>query len=280
MVRIVEWLKWFEKMNKYILLTLLIGTGILFNKGSDVFAQSPTSSSTISPTKSVTKTPTPTPNKQDLQIEKIKDLVASRVAELKLVDKRGFIGKVKSTSNTQIIITSNGNEQNIDIDELTKFDNANKSDFGISDIKKDDLISAIGLYNKQTEKLLARFIEIASNIPQNILGVVVEKNSSDYTIVVATPDGKKITVNIDSSTKTSLYEDSDTQKSGFTKIESGERVLVVGFFDKTNKEDLNASRIVRLPGLKVPEELKKMAGSTSSKTPTPTPAKRATPTPR
>lgn len=217
----------------------------------------------------ISTTPTLSPTPQDTQIEKIKDLVASRVAELKLVDKRGFVGKVKSVSNSQITLVNNQNSQKIvEIDELTKFD-GNIKTYGISDIKPEDMLSVIGLFNKQTEKLLARFVTPASNIPQNIEGVVTAKSIKDFTIDIKTVDGKKVVVNIETSTKIALFEDGETIKSGFSKIKNGDRIIVVGFFDKTNKDQINASRVIHFPGLALSNELKKdLEAGTESASPT------------
>lgn len=259
-------------MKKFLLIILLVSS-IIFTSNS-VFA------ATATPTDDTTPTTKPTPTSasttpKDTQIEKIKDLVASHVAELDLVDHRGLIGYVKSTTNTQIVITDQKNLQvKVDIDELTKFNSPDdKSSFGISDIKNGDLLSLVGLYNKQTERLLARFVEVASNIPQNIEGVVLDKNTTDYTIDVATADGKKTLVNVETSTKTATYEDGETTKSGFSKIENGQRIIVVGFADKTEKDQINASRILVLPGMKLSSELTKSAaanvqGSETSASPT------------
>lgn len=228
-----------------------------------VFAQTPTTAN-VSPTKKPTSIPA------DTQIEKIKDLVASKVAELKLVDKRGIVGYVKSTTNTQIVLTNHQNiEVKVDIDELTKFESPDGKNFGISDIKKGDLLSLVGLFNKQTERLLARFVEVASNIPQNVEGVVLSKDSSEFTLNIATANGEKKIINVETSTKTNVYQSGETVKSGFSKVQPGERVIIVGFTDKTNKDQINASRIIHFPDLKLSEELKKQAVEATNNTPTP-----------
>lgn len=231
------------------------------------YALTPTA--TPSATTKLTPTKKPTQIPEDTQIEKIKDLVASRVAELKLVDKRGILGYVKSTTSTQIILADLKNEElKVDVDELTKFESPSKDTFGISDIKKGDLLSVVGLYNKQTNRILARFAEIASNVPQNIEGVVLSKDSAEFTLNISTNEGKKKTVNIETSTKSFIYEDGTTTKSGFSKILPGERVIIVGFADKTSTDQINAARIIHFPGMKLSEELKKAAAA-SVKNPTP-----------
>lgn len=202
-----------------------------------------------------TPTPKASPTKADSQIEKIKDLVASKVAELKLVDKRGVLGTVKSKTNTQINVTnSRGEAAQIDIDELTKFNGTtSKEDFGISDVEKGDVLSFIGLYNKETKKLLARFVSRATNIPENIDGKITSIDKKEFTFDIVDENGKTKTINVESSTKTNSYDNGDTAKSGFSKLEEGQRVIVVGFKDPKVTTQINAERIVQftsLPGSK------------------------------
>lgn len=221
---------------------------------SPVLAVSPTpTGGDISPTKK----PTPTQSVQDSQIEKIKDLVASRVAELKLVDKRGIIGRVKSSTNSQItLVNTKGKQILVDIDELTKFESAGAS-FGISDIKAGDSLSIVGLFNKQTERLLARFAEKATNIPENVEAVVIAKDIRAFTLNVVTTDGKRKTINVETSTKTSSYAGGETLKSGFSKIKPGERIIVVGFPDKSAEDELNASRLIHFQDIALSAQLTK-----------------------
>src|SRR3989344_7962603 len=94
------------------------------------------------------------------QINALTNKIASRVAQLKLVEKRGVIGKVTDVSNTQITLSDmSGNTRFVDVDEFTKFKSDSKS-FGISDIEKGQKIGALGLYNKQSRRILARFVEV------------------------------------------------------------------------------------------------------------------------
>lgn len=217
------------------------------------------------PTPSTAKsTPTPsiatTPESDDLdRIQKIKDLVASRVAELKLVEKRGILGTVKEVNGIQIIITnSNQDQKTVDIDELTKFqkDGDTKS-FGISDIKKGDNLSFIGLYNKDTKRLLARFIAKASNIPVYFEGIVSEKDTKNFILNVINEENEKRLIDVQSSTKTSSHDvETQTIKSGFTKIQTGERIIIAGFTDLKNKDTINASRIIHFKSLPPSSKMK------------------------
>mgnify|MGYP001612693154 CR=1 FL=1 len=209
-----------------------------------------------------TATSSPTPKVTSEQkeidtIEKIKDLITSRSAELNLVDSRGILGTVKRIKNSQIVIEDHKRDQrSIDIDELTKFVSS-KASFGISDIKEGDKISAIGRYNKDTKRLLARFIALAANVPVDIEGVVTSKNTREFSLSIADASGKPKTIDVGTSTKTNLWDGSSLTKSGFSKILVGERVVVVGFPDLKSKNTINASRIIHFTDLPLSENLKK-----------------------
>ena len=119
-------------------------------------------------TKAPTKNAIPTKDEIEKisdKVDALKDKVASRVAQLNLVERRGIIGIVEDVSDTQItIIDLNDKTRIIDVDELTKFSSEDDNSFGISDIKKGSKISALGLYNKESRRLLARFVN-EKNIP-------------------------------------------------------------------------------------------------------------------
>src|SRR3989344_3553663 len=109
-----------------ILVTLLLGT----STAMALAVETPTPST--APTKTL---PGDTLTKE---ITNLKEKIASRVAELKLVEKRGIIGIVSEVKDTQFTLTdSKGDTRFVDVDELTKFSGTDsKSTFGISDIKK------------------------------------------------------------------------------------------------------------------------------------------------
>mgnify|MGYP001601616848 FL=1 len=89
-------------------------------------------------------TPTPVDKIQEIRDQLITN-IASRVAQLKLVEKRGIIGVVNDVTNTQISVADlQNNTRFVDVDELTKFSNpAFKGIFGISDITKDSTIGIL-----------------------------------------------------------------------------------------------------------------------------------------
>src|SRR3990167_5837024 len=109
-------------------------------------------------------TPTPENKNQEIKDQLISN-IASRVAQLNLVEKRGIIGKVTEATNTQITLSDiKGDTRFVDVDELTKFSSPNaKGTFGISDITKDATVGILGLYNKESRRILARFVNVITD---------------------------------------------------------------------------------------------------------------------
>jgi hypothetical protein len=207
-------------------------------------------SPTPTPTSKISPTPTAKPSLVD-EISNLKDRIASRVAQLNLVDKRGIIGVVEDTTSTQITLNDFANNTRyVDVDEITKFSSPSASaSFGISDLTKGTLVSVLGLYNKESRRINARFVTVDS-FPTTITGQVISINTTDGTFLVASENNKQTTVDVQPVTKTSSYtKDGGTEKSGFSKMTVGQRVYVSGYQDKKDKLKLISTRIILFPDL-------------------------------
>lgn len=218
-------------MKKFIIFTILFLSFMLF------------------PTKILAVTTTPTPEeKVQTQIDDLKSKIASRVAQLKLVEKRGIFGTVSESSDTQIVITDSNNETRyVDVDELTRFNSPSAKSFGISDVKKGMTLGIIGLYNKQSRRILARTIDELT-LPKSFYGVATSLDSKNFNFNLVTA-ARKIIVDVEDITKTISYskESDSLAASGFSKIKSLDNVFVIGFWDKQNKDHFLASRVILLP---------------------------------
>jgi len=200
--------------------------------------------SLIFPNLSFAQTQTP-----ESKIDVIKDKVASRVAELKLVERRGVVGVVESSTDTEIrVIDLNDKTRIIEVDELTKFSSSDNADFDISDIEKGTKISAIGLYNKESKKLLARFVNEIS-IPVFLTGVISAKDDKGFTITLSTEEEKKYIVDVENITKSFSFENGELETAGFTKIETLQNAIVIGFTDPKDANRITASRIITFPNI-------------------------------
>lgn len=216
---------------------------------TSVFALTPSKTPTISPANEAKK-----PGFSiESQINDLKEKIASRVAQLKLVERRGVIGTVTDVSDTQITLSDlKDNIRLVDVDELTKFSSPSvKGTFGISDIAKGMTLRALGLYNKDSRRLLARFIDTV-NPYIALSGTIISVDSENFTIKITTEGEKQYLIDIENITKTYSYTKEDgKQKSGFSKIQEGERIYVVGFLDikskSANQKPVTASRVLLFP---------------------------------
>lgn len=243
---------------------LLISIMSFSQKRAYAVTKTPTPTVSTSPSKTPTTTPqSPTTEKLNEQISDLKERIASRVAQLKLVERRGIVGTVTDITDTQITLTDVlGNTRFADVDELTKFYPLKQStSFGISDIKKGSRFGVLGLYNKQSRRILARFVN-EMNIPKTIRGIIASVDAKNYSFIVVSEESRQTIVDVENTTKTSSYTKSaGLVKSGFSKISEKQNVIVTGFTDSKDKNKIIASRILLFPEtepnplIKIPDNL-------------------------
>ena len=231
----------------------------------------------------VTTTSTPsagTGEKLINEINNIREKVASKVAELNLVEKRGSLITVTQITGNKITGSDNQNTTRvIDVDELTKFSSPSAKSFGISDITQGSKISVIGLYNKQSKRLLARFIN-SEKLPTFFSGVISEIDKVNFTITVVSENNKSLIADVENITKTTSYtEEEGMVKLGFSKLEVGSRVHLVGFDNIDEKNRISATRVLVFPELaKNPNINAGQSSSNTSDNITPAPSAKITST--
>ena len=206
------------------------------------------------------------------KLSKLKDKIESRVKQLKLVEKRGIIGKVDEvTGTTKLTLTDmKGTLREVDIDELTKFSSPGSKTFGISDIQKGTVISVLGLYNKETKHILARFITLET-LPIIYNGMITSVDKKNFTVTIMTSQNKEAVIDHENTTKNFMYSREDgLTKIGFSKIVAGQRVFVVGTTDTKDKTILDASRIIVFPDLQATSDTAPTTQSQTTPTKNPT----------
>lgn len=204
---------------------------------------------TISVVKSETHAATPaTPTASQTLLEKLGDEIASKTAQLNLVEKRGIIGVVTDSSTAQITLNdSNNNTRFVDVDELTKFSSDDNSSFGISDVKKGMTLGVLGLYNKQSRRILARDINVETAFPTIIFGEIAVIDKVNFELTVVKANGGKAIIEIQDITKSYTFLDGSLTKSGFSKVQTMQAISITGFPDKQDSSKILASEIITLP---------------------------------
>lgn len=226
-------------------------------------------------------TTSPKTKQEDIKskVDQLKEKVASTVAQLNLVTKRGLVGEVTKLEKNQITIESRGETKIIDVDELTKYfkigKDVKRNNAKFSDLDVNDTIVAIGLFNKESRRLLARIILI-KEIPIHIEGVVREVDIKGGTITIEDKKrGKTFIIDIEKTTTIRNYTKAEgLVKSGISKIEIGQRARVRGIRNEKEEDRLSATRIILFPG-----KTNGIMNSTPSASPTEKPSPTATPGP-
>jgi hypothetical protein len=209
-----------------------------------------TFATTPSPSPTPTNVPKISEDPKNIDIlNELKNKIASKVAQLNLVQRKGTIGTITSISGTQIIIKDIHEQEIIlDVDELTKFSSpAAKTSFGISDLTNGSVIDVLGLYNKQSKHILVRFIDVIT-LPRYIHGQIASIDKENFVVTVISEGGKMTPIDIETITKTSVYtKEEGKQKGGFSKIKQGGHITVVGYANVKDKKRIVASRILLFP---------------------------------
>lgn len=204
---------------------------------------------TTTPTQSLSPTISASQKNESLvqQINELKDKIASRVAQMKLVEKKGVVGTVTEVTDTRISLQTYTDEiRIIDVDEITKFtSDSSKESFGISDVSKGTVVGVIGLYNKQSKHILARYITTFT-LPVFLTGTVQSVDSDNFTVTVADNQNTNHLVDVEKTTKINTYDSGDIVKSGFSKLTVGDKVDIVGYPAKDDKNRVSGSLILHI----------------------------------
>jgi len=189
---------------------------------------------------------TPTVSTSENIQQKLLDQIASKAAQLKLTEKRGIIGVVSEATDTQITLTDvQGNKRFVDVDELTKFSSPTSNTFGISDVKSGMTVGALGLYNRESRRLLARDVDILT-LPKIVIGSVHSLDNKNFQFVVDTQKDS-VKIDVENITKTYAYSEGTLASSGFSKININEPIVVLGYPDATDKSMILASKVLLFP---------------------------------
>jgi hypothetical protein len=195
---------------------------------------------------------TATPTVNQTLLEKLGNEIASKTAQLNLVEKKGIIGTVTDSSTSQITLTdTNNNTRFVDVDELTKFSSDSSSSFGISDVKKGAILGVLGLYNKQSRRILARSINVLTPFPTIVFGEIANVDKVNFELTVVKANGGKTILEIETITKSYSFSGGNLIKSGFSKIQATQTISAIGFPDKQDPNKIMASQIIIFPDIQL-----------------------------
>lgn len=227
-------------------------------------------------------TAAPTSNKRE-QLEELKERLATKVAELRDVTRRAVYGTVKNISLATATVETKTKDLKIELTDEVKviqYLTGKRTIISLEDLAKGDPVTVFGEYDATLDLLKAKVIFIESKqTKERVNGVVADVDSEEFVLVVKTPEDRRLTVDFEKATKTTLWsKEKGLTKGGFSKISLGDTLYIVGTPVPKKEERLSASRILdlgNLTGAPVPT-------ATSTETPTPkaTPTVKATAAPK
>lgn len=186
------------------------------------------------------------------RIEELKDRIATKVAELSQIQRRAVFGTVKSASVSTATIETQTKDIKIELtDELKIFQNlkGKRTALSTDDLAKGDVVTVFGDYDATLDLLKAKVIFIQEALPQRNSGKITEINKTAFTLTIQPPEGPSVTVDIEKSTKTLLWDGKSMVKGGFSKIAVGDTVHVVGSPVAKTENRIDADRILDLGSL-------------------------------
>jgi hypothetical protein len=217
----------------------------------------------------------------------LKERLATKVAQLRQSERRAIYGTVKATTISTATIETANKDIKIELtDDIKVFQilKGKRTTLAVEDLAKDDVVSVFGEWDTAVEVLKAKVIFIQNSVDpiQRIIGTIKETKKSDYTITVETKDQKTYTIDFETVTKPNNWtKETGIEKGGFTKLLSGDTILVIGTAVPKKENRISALRILDIGNLTgekptpIPTGSDKEATSASAKT---TAAKSPTPT--
>lgn len=200
----------------------------------------------------IAQTPTVSDKDTKAQIDELQTKIASRVAQLDLVEKRGIVGTVTDSTDTLITLTDlSGKTRLIDVDELTKFSSDTSKSYGISDITKNSYIGILGIYNKESRRILAREISQMQIFPKIVYGVISNIDNKKFETTITKQNQQKVVIEVEDITKSFSYSGDSLDKSGFSEMEIGQTIIAIGSLDKLDPSKILAARIIIFPQIQL-----------------------------
>lgn len=202
-------------------------------------------------------------------LDALKERLATKVAELRTTEKRAIYGSVKIVSETTLVVETKTRDVKVELAEevmVFQYLRGKRTELSLADIEKGDLVTVYGDYDTTLELLKASFILIQTTPPIRVSGAVATIDRNDFSLTLTTPDAQTYTVDIEPTTKVTRWDKtSKFTKSGFSKVNQGETLHVVGTTVPKKENRVSAVRILTL-GNPIGEP-----AASPSATPTPAP---------
>lgn len=219
---------------------------------------------TASPSGTPASTVKPTPDSKQLQIESLKERLATKVAELRQTQAKAVFGTVKSRSVSTLVLETKTKDVKIELTDdikVAQILKGSRTKLTIEDVEKGDSVTIFGSYDSTLDLLKATYIFIQNKQPDRMSGVATDINRDDFTLTIRTAEERLIIIDIETTTRTVRWDGTAVVKSGYSKVAVGDTLHITGLAVPQKENRYSAIRILDLGNL---------SGTTPSPAVTPT----------
>jgi len=183
------------------------------------------------------------------KIQDLKEKLATKVAEIRENQKRGFFGEIAALTKTNFTLALNKNEVKVRFDDDTKIFKLGKTrtEAAASDLKNSLTTTVLGLYDEENKQQNAKVILLQPG-QLHFSGMVTEVNKTAGNFTVKQGDDKTQVFEYEKTTTADEYtEAKKTAKSGLSRLVKNDWVEVWGTPFEDDNTKIEAIRIFRIP---------------------------------
>jgi hypothetical protein len=187
------------------------------------------------------------------KVKALKDKLATKVAELRQNQKRGFFGEVAAVAKSSFTLVTDKGEVRVHFTEDTLFFKLGKDKTAakVEDVKNGLSASVLGLYDEENKQENAKVVLLQTGT-KFFVGEITDINKVAGSITLK---NKKAETQIFDYEKTTTADEVTTlskkmTKSGLSRLAIGDRLLIWG---TPSEDDSKKTSIVRL--LRIPKEI-------------------------
>lgn len=262
---------------------IIITLALIVFKGTAVFAASP--SPKAIPSSSPTAKPLPVSSDTLEKAKELKEKVASKIAELKILQKRAVMGNIKTIADTYIIITNKTQdikvETNTDTSVILSTAAKVRKAVKLSELPTNTMAVAWGQYNKEQETLTAKII-LVRNFSLNTAGTVKSIDKDSVTIT-SRLDNKDYTIQTSQAKVRALKKDKTLTKGQVGDLKEGDFINIYATSKTVDSKTAYSALRITILSKSTLEDILNVPTATPSPSPTqsqtPKPSPKATPTP-
>lgn len=186
------------------------------------------------------------------QIEELKERLATKVAQLRSLQRQAIAGVIKSTSISTLVVETKTKDVKIELtDDIRVFQYLKgvRTKLTVDDLEKGDNVVVFGEYDATLDLLKAKIVFIQAAAPARVAGTAADIDRTEFTLTLNTAEGQTYTIDIEKTTKTFQWKGGQIEKSGFSKVTLGDTVFVLGAPVAKQDNRLSAIRILDLGNL-------------------------------